>query len=82
MDDPATLHCTVGCVWKRVTALPRPGAAGLGLNLERKVGFKKDERDKKVLSRPAVFQCRKSELRASDMNKDKWSQGLEFRVVH
>lgn len=61
--------------------LPRAGAVGFELNLERKVGFYKSKRDKKVLSRQAVFQRGKSELRASGMNKDKQSQGLEFRII-
>lgn len=57
------------------------GAVASELNFERKVGFR-ERKDKKVLSRQEVFQHEESELRTSNMDGEKQSQGLEFRVIH
>lgn len=57
------------------------GTVGFELNCERKVGFRKTK-DKKVFSREEVFQCEESELRTSDMDREKPSQMLAFRIIH
>lgn len=54
---------------------------GFELNCERKVGFRKTK-DKKVFSRQEVFQSEESELRTSDMDREKQSQTLAFRIIH